>query len=76
MPLPTELQSQVDYQAALEDIRSATQTRVQNKNIKLETLRMAKEVAMENHRNAPAGTVLTTTDILSIATDLESFTIL
>lgn len=74
MPLPTQLQEQVDFQTEIEAVRGANQAAAQKKNIKLEALRMAKEIAMENHRSAPAGTVLSATDIVAMAADLEAFT--
>lgn len=74
MPLPTQLQEQVDFQTEIEAVRGANQAATQKKTIKLEALRMAKEIAMENHRSAPAGTVLSATDIVAIAADLEAFT--
>ena len=74
MPLPAQLQEQVDFQTEIEAVRGANQAATQKKTIKLEALRMAKEIAMENHRNAPAGTVLSATDIVAIAADLEAFT--
>ena len=74
MPLPTQLQEQVDFQTEIEAVRGVNQAAAQKKNIKLEALRMAKEIAMENHRSAPAGTVLSATDIVAMAADLEAFT--
>ena len=74
MALSTEQQSNLEYQAALDDHRNAHQVLMQSKNAKMEALRMARDIAMENHRTAPAGTVLAVTDILAIAADLEAFT--
>ena len=72
--LPEDLQAQVDFEAALNAPKNEHQLAMQRNNAKLEALRMAKDIAMENHRTAPAGTVLTATDILAIAADLEAFT--
>jgi hemolysin activation/secretion protein len=74
MPLPTQMQEQLEYQLAITSAQNEQQTKIQSKTVKLEALRMAKEIAMENHRAAPAGTVLSATDIVALASELEAFT--
>ena len=74
MALSTEQQSNLEYQAALDAHRNTHQLLMQANTAKLEALRMARDIAMENHRTAPAGTLLAVTDILAIAADLEAFT--
>lgn len=73
MALPEELQNQVDYQTLIENNRAANFAAAEAKRTKLEALRMAKEIVMENHKVASAGTVVTATDITAMAASLESF---
>ena len=74
MPLPTQMQEQLEYQLAITSAQNEQQTKIQSKTVKLEALRMAKDIAMENHRAAQAGTVLSATDIVTLASELEAFT--
>ena len=74
MALSTEQQNNLEYQTAIDQVRNQHQLLMQSKSAKLEALRMARDIAMENHRTAPAGTLLAVTDILAIAADLEAFT--
>lgn len=74
MSLSTEQQSNLEYQTAVDQVRNQHQLLMQAKTAKLEALRMARDIAMENHRTATAGTVLAATDILAIAAELETFT--
>jgi len=53
--------------------RHQNQLSLNTKNAKLEALRMAKEIVMENHRSVPAGTAMTAGDITSIASSFEEF---
>ena len=73
MALPTELQNQVDYQTQIENNRASNIAAQEAKRSKLETLRMAKEIVMENHKVAPAGTTLSATDVTAMAASLEAF---
>ena len=74
MALSAEQQNNLEYQTAIDQVRNQHQLLMQSKSAKLEVLRMARDIAMENHRTAPAGTLLAVTDILAIAADLEAFT--
>jgi hypothetical protein len=62
MALSPEMQAVVDQQKAIEDIRHNNQAVVEGKRIKMEVLRLAKEVLVENRR----------TKSLSEATDITS----
>lgn len=73
MALPEELQNQVDYQTQIDNNRTANQDASDAKRAKLDVLRMAKEIVMENHRTAAAGSVVGATDITAMATTLEAF---
>jgi hypothetical protein len=72
--LPEEMQAQLDFQIAMDDSRHQKQIELQSKTAKLEALRMAKDIAMENHRTSPSGTAIAATDIIAIAAELQSFT--
>jgi len=50
MALTAEQQAQVDIQTAIEDHRATKQAAAEAKRAKLETLRIAKEVLVENRR--------------------------
>lgn len=73
MALPEELQNQVDYHTTIDNNRMANQAAADSKRAKLETLRMAKEIVMENHKVASSGTVIGATDITAMAATLEAF---
>jgi len=73
MALPEELQNQVDYQTQIENNRAENQAASEAKRAKLETLRMAKDIVMENHKVASAGTAIGATDITAMAALLETF---
>ena len=73
MALPEELQNQVDYQTLIENNRAENQAASEAKRAKLETLRMAKDIVMENHKVASAGTAIGATDITAMAALLETF---
>lgn len=73
MALPEELQNQIDYQTQIENNRAANISAQEAKRTKLETLRMAKEIVMENHKVASSGTVIGATDITAMAATLEAF---
>tara|TARA_R110000803_G_scaffold44298_1_gene93767 strand:+ start:2219 stop:2449 length:231 start_codon:yes stop_codon:yes gene_type:complete len=73
MALPEELQNQVDYQTQIDNNRMANQNASDAKRAKLEALRMAKDIVMENHKTAAAGSVVGATDITAMATTLEAF---
>lgn len=71
--LPIEMQQQIKMQEGLESARQQSVMETEGKRAKLEILRMSKDIAMANYSTAAAGTTFGATDILSIASDLESF---
>ncbi len=73
MALPEELQNQVDYQSQIDNNRASNQDASDAKRAKLEVLRMAKEIVMENHKTAAADSVIGATDVTAMATTLEAF---
>ena len=73
MPLTTDLTSQLEAQAAIESKRNEHLLTINVKNAKLEALRMAKEIVMENHRTVPSGTAMTAGSITAVAESLETF---
>jgi len=54
MALSPEMQAQVDQQNAIENNRAANQAASEDKRAKLEALRIAKEVLVENRRTQTA----------------------
>ena len=54
MALTTEQQSQMDVANAMEAARYANQMALATTNAKLEAVRLAKEVLLENARSKPA----------------------
>jgi hypothetical protein len=54
MALTTEQQAQVDIQTAVENARHANQLASEAKRAKLEAVRLAKEILVENARSLPA----------------------
>ena len=75
MALTPEMQSQVDMQSAIEDNRAANQATVEAKRTKLEMVRMAKEILVENRRTQAAAdaTDITASAVTALATDLNTF---
>ena len=75
MALTPEMQAQVDMQNATENNRAANQAAAEAKRVKLEMVRMAKEVLVENRRTQAAAdaTDITASAVTSLATDLTSF---
>ena len=73
MALPEELQNQVDYQTQIENNRAAHLAAADAKRAKLEALRMAKDIIMENNRVAPAGSTVSASDVTTLAASLEAF---
>lgn len=53
MPLTDEQQSQVDLQNALEEGRRSHELRISERHTRLESIRLAKEVLIENARSLP-----------------------
>jgi hypothetical protein len=54
MALSPEMQAQIDQQNAIENNRAANQAAAEGKRARLEALRIAKEVLVENRRTKTA----------------------
>jgi len=68
MALTAEQQSQVEFQLALEAVRHANQLELQAKQAKIEAVRTAKEVLVENARNKPVDSRdITAADVTAFA---------
>lgn len=68
MALTAEQQGQVDVQIAVEAVRHANQLELQAKQAKIEAIRTAKEVLVENSRNKPVDSRdITAADITTFA---------
>ena len=75
MALSAEQQADVDKQAAMEQARVAAQAVETAKGRKMETLRMAKEILIENRRTKAAADAsdITASAVTALATDLNTF---
>jgi hypothetical protein len=75
MALSAEQQAEVDKQNAMEDNRASNQAAQEAKRAKLETLRMAKEILVENRRTQAAAdaTDITASAVTALATELNTF---
>ena len=75
MALTAEQQAQVDLQLALDEARISAQATETAKARKLETLRMAKEMLVENRRTQAAAdaTDITASAVTALATDLNAY---
>jgi len=75
MALLPEMQAQVDMQSAIENNRAANQAAVDAKRTKLEALRIAKEVLVENRRTKTAAEALDIddADVTNFAAALTAF---
>jgi hypothetical protein len=75
MALTAEQQAIVDQQIAVEDNRAAHQASGEAKRAKLDMIRTAKEILVENRRTQAAAeaTDITASQITSLASDLISF---
>ena len=75
MALSPEMQAQVDQQNAIEDNRAANQAASEAKRAKLEALRIAKEVLVENRRTKTAAEAVDIgdADITNFAAALTAF---
>jgi hypothetical protein len=75
MALTPEMQATVDQSNAIEDNRSSNMAAQETKRAKLETLRMAKEILVENRRTQAAAeaTDITASALTALATDLNTF---
>jgi hypothetical protein len=75
MALSAEMQAQVDQQNAIEDNRAANQASQEAKRAKLEMVRMAKDILVENRRTQAAAdaTDITASAVTALATELNTF---
>jgi len=75
MALSAEQQAQVDVSNAIEDNRAANQAAAEAKRAKLEALRIAKEVIVENRRTKTAAEAvdIDDADVTNFAAALTAF---
>jgi len=75
MALSPEMQATVEQSNAMEDNRSSNMAAQEAKRAKLETLRMAKEILVENRRTQAAAeaTDITASAITILASALNAF---
>lgn len=75
MAFTEEQQAQLDIQTAMENNRAANQAAADAKRAKLEMVRMAKEILVENRRTQAAAdaTDITASAVTALATDLTAF---
>ena len=75
MALTAEQQSQVDLQNALDTSRVAAQATTEAARARLESIRLAKEVLVENRRTSSAAdaTDITAAAITAMATELATY---
>jgi|TARA_R110001606_G_scaffold358150_1_gene509700 hypothetical protein len=75
MALSSEMQAQVEQQNATEDNRAANQAASEAKRAKLDMVRMAKEILVENRRTQAAAdaTNITASAVIGLATELTAF---
>ena len=75
MALTEEQQQTVDQQTAIEDNRSTNQAAQEAKRAKVDTLRMAKEILVENRRTQAAAdaTDITASAVTTLAGELDTF---
>lgn len=74
MALTPEQQAQVDVQVAIETVRNDAQMALQNKQARLEAVRLAKETLLENARSKPADSRdVSAADITAFASALTAY---
>jgi len=75
MALTPEQTSQVELQTALDTSRAATQATTEAARARLESIRLAKEVLVENRRTVSAAdaTDITAAAITAMATELATY---
>ena len=75
MAFTEEQQAQLDIQTATENNRAANQAAADVKRAKLEMVRTAKEILVENRRTQAAAdaTDITASAVTALATDLTAF---
>jgi hypothetical protein len=75
MALSPELQAQVDMQIAIEEARVSANAAEAQKHRKMEALRLAKEILVENRRTKAAAEAsdIDDADVTNFAASLTSF---
>ena len=74
MALTIEQQAQVDIQTAVENVRHANQMASEVQRAKLEAVRLAKEILVENARSKPVDSRdVTAADVTAFATTLVNY---
>tara|TARA_R110000765_G_scaffold80419_1_gene157809 strand:+ start:149 stop:385 length:237 start_codon:yes stop_codon:yes gene_type:complete len=75
MALTAEQQSQIDMNAAMEANRAATQAAQEAARAKLEAVRMAKDILVENRRTKPAAEAsdITAAAVTTMAEELAGY---
>ena len=75
MALTTEQQAQVDIQDAIENNRHTNQLEMQGKTSRLEAIRLARDVLIENRRlDTESNTSdITATDIINFAREVDTY---
>ena len=74
MALTIEQQAQVDIQMAVENARHANQMALEVNRAKLESVRLAKEILVENARSKPVDSRdVTAADVTAFATTLVNY---
>jgi len=75
MALTTEQQAQVDIQDAIENNRHTNQLEVQGKTSRLEAVRLARDVLIENRRlDTESNTSdITAADIIAFAQEVDTY---
>lgn len=74
MALTAEQQAQVDIQTAIEDHRKVAETAAESRRIKLEMVRLAKEIIITNQGSLPiADRNVTSENVVSLATSLVAY---
>jgi hypothetical protein len=74
MALTEDPQGFFDAQRAIEDERRAQEAAAQKRQTKIELVRLAKEVLLENARNQPMDySAITATEITSFAEELVQY---
>lgn len=74
MALTAEQQAQVDVQTAIEDHRNLSKAAAENRRIKLEMVRLAKEIIITNEGNRPvADRNVTSEGVLDMAKVLVGY---
>jgi hypothetical protein len=73
MALTAEQQAEIEFEKAREQARADTRVVEQSKMQKLEALRIAQNVVLENSRNSTTATPITAADLTSIGAALIAF---